>query len=101
MGDEDDFDEFAKARARSSLPLGRQSFCVDGTIQASTIVWGNGPEIVFLHGRGQNAYTWDSVALTLATSAMAIDLPGHGQSDWRPDHDYSPLRNAVAVACSD
>ncbi len=28
---------------------------------------------------------------------MAIDLPGHGQSDWRGDRDYRPSTSAVAV----
>jgi pimeloyl-ACP methyl ester carboxylesterase len=29
---------------------------------------------------------------------LAIDLPGHGHSDWRKDRDYWPVRNAEAVA---
>src|SRR5437588_730816 len=28
----------------------------------------------------------------------ALDLLGHGRSDWREDRDYWPVRNAVAVA---
>jgi pimeloyl-ACP methyl ester carboxylesterase len=51
-----------------------------------------------LHGRGQNAHTWDSVARRLAVPLLAIDLPGHGHSDWRDDHDYGPVPNAPAVA---
>lgn len=47
--------------------------------------WGTGaPEIVFLHGGGQNAHTWDTVALALDRPLLAIDLPGHGHSD-EPD----------------
>lgn len=47
--------------------------------------WGTAPvEIVFLHGGGQNAHTWDTVALALDRPMLAIDLPGHGHSD-EPD----------------
>src|ERR1700722_8219330 len=50
--------------------------------QLSALVWGTGaPEIVFLHGGGQNAHTWDTVLLALDRPAVAIDLPGHGHSD--------------------
>jgi pimeloyl-ACP methyl ester carboxylesterase len=41
-----------------------------------------------LHGGAQNAHTWDSVALALEVPIVAIDLPGHGQSEWRIDHEY-------------
>ncbi|MDO9484518.1 MAG: alpha/beta hydrolase [Actinomycetota bacterium] len=48
----------------------------------SSLVWGTGdPEIVLLHGGGQNAHTWDTVALALDRPLLAIDLPGHGHSD--------------------
>jgi len=40
----------------------------------------------------------ESVALALGRPAVAIDLPGHGHSDWRPDRDYGPWRGAEAVA---
>jgi pimeloyl-ACP methyl ester carboxylesterase len=55
---------------------------------------------VFLHGGAQNAHTWDTVALALGRPALAIDLPGHGHSDWRTDGAYSPtnLADDVAVA---
>jgi pimeloyl-ACP methyl ester carboxylesterase len=63
------------------------------------LVWGRGePELVLLHGGAQNAHTWDTVALALDRPLVAIDLPGHGRSDWRDDHDYGPQRNAEAVA---
>lgn len=65
----------------------------------SALVWGDeDPEIVLLHGGAQNAHTWDTVALALARPLVAIDLPGHGHSDWREDHRYSPRSNAGDVA---
>ncbi|MCM3883685.1 alpha/beta fold hydrolase [Frankia sp. R82] len=64
----------------------------------SYLRWGRAePEIVFLHGGGQNAHTWDSVALALGRPALAFDLPGHGHSSWRDDRDYGPWRNADAL----
>ena len=53
---------------------------------------------MFLHGGAQNAHTWDTVMLALGRPAVAVDLPGHGHSDRRPDRDYGPWQNAEAVA---
>ncbi len=55
------------------------------------------PRVVFLHGGGQNAHTWDTVILGLGLPALAVDLPGHGRSAWREDGDYGPKHNAVAI----
>ena len=56
------------------------------------------PRIVFLHGGGQNAHTWDTVIVGVGEPALAVDLPGHGHSAWRADGDYSPQHNAEALA---
>ncbi len=64
----------------------------------SAIEWGTGgPEVTFLHGAGLNAHTWDATVLALGRPALAIDLPGHGHSDWRDDVDYRAETNAAAV----
>ena len=55
------------------------------------------PRVVFLHGGGQNAHTWDTVIVGLGVPALAIDLPGHGRSAWRNDGDYGPKLSATAV----
>lgn len=48
----------------------------------SALRWGTAePELVFLHGGGQNAHTWDTMALALDRPMVCIDLPGHGHSD--------------------
>ncbi|MUL50031.1 alpha/beta hydrolase [Mycobacterium sp. CBMA293] len=68
----------------------------DGPI--SMLKWGTeAPEVVFLHGGGQNAHTWDTVILGLGVPALAIDLPGHGRSAWREDGDYGPKLNAETL----
>ena len=64
----------------------------------SAIKWGDEPpQVVFLHGGGQNAHTWDTVILGLGVPALAIDLPGHGRSAWREDGDYGPKLNAETL----
>lgn len=68
-------------------------------LHVSSLQWGTErPRVVFLHGRGQNAHTWDSLILALGLPALAVDLPGHGHSSWRADGDYSPWTTADAVA---
>ncbi len=63
--------------------------------KVSALRWGDtAPRIVFLHGGGQNAHTWDTVIVGVGEPALAVDLPGHGHSGWRDDGDYSPQRNA-------
>jgi len=104
----DDYHEFGMLHDNASeaglaleaLPVAvRRSFEVAPGQHVSAIVWGDtAPELVLLHGGGQNAHTWDTVALALGRSAVAIDLPGHGHSDWRADRDYGPWQNAAAVA---
>ncbi len=65
----------------------------------SALKWGEeSPRVVFFHGGGQNAHTWDTVIVGLGVPALAVDLPGHGHSAWREDGDYSPQHNAEAVA---
>ena len=64
----------------------------------SALKFGDGaPRVVFLHGGGQNAHTWDTVIIGLGEPALSVDLPGHGRSAWREDGDYGPKLNATAV----
>ncbi len=105
-----DFDEFSllQENAREAgLPwsrrpsVARREVSVGDGRHLSAIVWGEGePAIALLHGGAQNAHTWDTVALALDRPLVAIDLPGHGRSSWRPEHDYMPpvLAEDVAIA---
>ncbi|HLT68124.1 MAG TPA: alpha/beta hydrolase [Microbacterium sp.] len=76
----------------------RDSLTLDDGRTLSALLFGDGrPRVVFIHGAGLNAHTWDRTIIDLAEPALAIDLPGHGDSSWRDDADYSPERNADAV----
>ena len=106
--DADDYDEFGMlgdnaAEAGLTLsslpPVTRTSFTLADGQTVSALAWGDAqPELVLLHGGGQNAHTWDTVALALGRPLLAVDLPGHGHSGRRQDRDYGPWRNAEAVA---
>jgi pimeloyl-ACP methyl ester carboxylesterase len=105
---DEDYDEFGflEETAREyALPwrgrprVERRTIEVSPGQKLSYLAWGSEPpEIVFLHGGGQNGHTWDTVALALDRPMLAFDLPGHGRSSWREDRDYSPWPNAEALA---
>ena len=101
-----DFDEFAHiadlaGRLGSSEPIPsvrRHDFVSEEGAILSSLIWGDGPaEVVYLHGAGLHAHSWDSTALALGRSALAFDLPGHGDSDWRDGKDYSPESIALPL----
>jgi len=48
---------------------------------------GSGPTLVLLHGWGLNLRVWDRLAAALRERfrVIALDLPGHGRSDWHPE----------------
>jgi pimeloyl-[acyl-carrier protein] methyl ester esterase len=49
-----------------------------------TEVRGSGPTLVLLHGWGLNLRVWDGLAAALQDRfrIVALDLPGHGRSEW-------------------
>lgn len=55
--------------------------------------WGSmdAPPVLLLHGGGQTRHAWGGTAKALAQQgwyAVALDLRGHGESEWAPDGDY-------------
>lgn len=69
----------------------RHHLVVDGH-RLHYLDWGNKgrPIVVLLHGHGLTAHTWDLVCLALRPIAhcIAVDLRGHGDSEWSPGGDY-------------
>jgi pimeloyl-ACP methyl ester carboxylesterase len=51
----------------------------------------DGEVVVLLHGGGQTRHAWDETAEALAAHgyrAVAVDLRGHGESEWAKSGDY-------------
>ncbi|WP_052914478.1 MULTISPECIES: alpha/beta fold hydrolase [Protofrankia] len=101
----DDRDEFAflaedaaEVGAPAGLPAVRRVGVTTAAGAVSALLWGDSPDLTLLHGGGLNAHTWDTTILALGRPALAVDLPGHGDSAWRDDFDYAPRPNARAVA---
>ena len=73
---------------------------VDG-LRLHLLDWGTDgrPPVVFLHGTALTAHTWDLVALSLRADyhCVAVDLRGHGDSEWSPTLDYGVARHAQDV----
>jgi esterase len=63
-----------------------------GRMRFHYLDWGNHKRqpILFLHGGGLNAHTWDLVCLMLRDEyyCVALDQRGHGDSEWEPTADY-------------
>ena len=100
----DEFGLFHENAAEHGLPydgppaVRRQAVNLGDGRSLSSLVWGTAaPELVLLHGGGQNAHTWDTVAMALDRPLVAIDLPGHGHSDG-PAPGGSSATNADDVA---
>ena len=75
--------------AAIALPEDRQ--LIVGSMRFHYLDWGgSGTPILFLHGGGINAHTWDCVALMLRDRfrCIALDQRGHGDSEWSPVVDY-------------
>lgn len=73
-----------------TLPENRQ--LIVGSVRLHYLDWGgSGPPILFLHGGGLTAHTWDCVAVMLRERyrCVALDQRGHGDSEWSPVVDYS------------
>jgi len=83
----------------TGTPTVTRHSCVTESGRLSYLRWGSSdPEVALVHGTGQNAHTWDTFVLALGRPCVALDLPGHGRSDWRTDGDYFPAATTPAVA---
>ncbi len=71
----------------------RQSIKVNGlSLAYSAFGRELGPTVIFAHGGGQTRYAWKGTAQSLGQQGyfcVALDLRGHGDSDWAKDGDYS------------
>jgi pimeloyl-ACP methyl ester carboxylesterase len=77
-----------------SIPAG------DVTLVADAYGDPSNPPVVLLHGGGQTRHSWHATAADLGSSgwySLTVDLRGHGESGWSPDHVYGLDRFASDV----
>ena len=67
-------------------------------IKLNMQVSGEGPNLVLIHGWAMNSSVWHDWLLDLATSyrVICVELPGHGDSDYRERWQMSELLEAMA-----
>ncbi len=69
---------------------------VDSGLTLNVLEWSaEGTALLFIHGFSNEAHIWDDVAPLLAPyyRVLAMDLRGHGDSDWHPEgkYDYADM----------
>jgi len=75
----------------STIVMPEDHHAIVGAMRFHYLDWGgSGHPILFLHGGGINAHTWDVVCLMLRERyhCIALDQRGHGDSEWSPAIDY-------------
>jgi pimeloyl-ACP methyl ester carboxylesterase len=65
-----------------------------GDIKIAADIWGSNNQelVILLHGGGQTRHAWGDTGKKLAEAgyhSVALDLRGHGDSEWHADGDYS------------
>jgi pimeloyl-ACP methyl ester carboxylesterase len=82
-------------------PPRSRNFRTPGGPNIHVLDWeGRGPLAVLLHGGALTARTWDYVAMALRSDfrLVALDMRGHGASDWADDYSIeSYVTDLVAV----
>jgi pimeloyl-ACP methyl ester carboxylesterase len=74
-----------------SITLPDDHQVIIGSMRFHYLDWGGaGTPLLFLHGGGLTAHTWDCVAVMLRDRfrCVALDQRGHGDSEWSPVIDY-------------
>lgn len=71
----------------------RMTYHVESGLRLAGEAWGDSTAapVLLLHGGGQTRHAWGGTARALAGRgwyAVALDLRGHGESEWAPDGDY-------------
>jgi esterase len=102
------FDLMVAAAREREIPIANASrarnaeVTVDG-LRLHYLDWGaprpDAPTMLLVHGGIVTAHVWDFFSLSMRDQfhIYAVDLPGHGDSAWIPEADYSRPRLTVAL----
>jgi pimeloyl-ACP methyl ester carboxylesterase len=88
---------------RTPVSSVRLDLAGQGGLRLRADAWGGegAPPVLLLHGGGQTRHAWGGTARALAEdgwSSVAVDLRGHGESEWASDGDYAFETFAADVA---
>jgi esterase len=79
----------------------RDGFVDAGALKLHYLDWGTEGKqpLLMLHGGMQTAHSWDVTALGMKRDchAVAMDLRGHGDSDWSDEGDYSYTTHSADI----
>ncbi|MFB9269038.1 alpha/beta fold hydrolase [Bradyrhizobium erythrophlei] len=81
-------------------PPRSRSFRTPDRPSIHTLDWGGlGPPAVLLHGGALTARTWDFVAMALRSDfrLVALDMRGHGASEWADDYSITSYATDVVA----
>jgi pimeloyl-ACP methyl ester carboxylesterase len=82
------------------MPQPRRDFLTVDGVNVHYLHAGTGPAVLLVHGLGTSSVTWASNIQPLAEAGyrvVALDLPGHGDSD-KPRHiSYDPVAGARLI----
>jgi esterase len=91
----------AAGMADREIVLPRDRDIILGRLRFHYLDWGEtkGVPVVFLHGGGLTAHTWDLVCLELRDQywCLAPDARGHGDTEWSREMDYGAQTHAADV----
>ena len=88
-------------RTKSDVPAESSTVRLQGAgVELAADVFGTqtAPPVLLLHGGGQTRHAWRKTAESLASQgwrAVALDLRGHGDSEWPENGDYDPIHFAA------
>ncbi|MHB2029682.1 MAG: alpha/beta fold hydrolase [Acidimicrobiales bacterium] len=97
MSEHQNLEHLVKAAQHAGLPTGEVELpksrqLIANGIRLHYLEWGEpgAVPLVLLHGGSLNAHTWDLVCVVLSRTyrCLALDLRGHGDSEWAAGLDY-------------
>lgn len=88
----------AREIERSTVRLGGNGIALTADVFGDTAA----PPVLLLHGGGQTRHAWSKTAEALGSAgwkAVALDLRGHGESDWPASGEYDTEHFARDIHC--